>query len=106
MTESCRTIKIPNEVLNCIDPNWSMHNVLEQLCSQLVNCLMVSADRIIPKCGGKRLAGWNEEVRPFKDKSILWNKIWREAGCPSVGILSQLRKGAKSRYKYCSWKAY
>ena len=61
---------------------------------------MVSADRTIPKCGGKRLAGWNEEVRPFKDKSILWNKIWREAGCPSVGILSQLRKRAKSRYKY------
>ena len=39
-------------------------------------------------------------MRPFKDKSILWNKIWREAGCPSVGVLSQLRKRAKSRYKY------
>ena len=36
---------------------------------------------------------------PLKDKSILWNKIWREAGCPSVGILSQLRKRAKCWYK-------
>ena len=51
----------------------------------LVNCLMVSTDRTIPKYGGKRLAGWNEEVRPLKDKSILWNKIWCETGCPSVG---------------------
>ena len=55
---------------------------------------VVSTDRTIPKCGGKRLAGWNN------DKPILWNKIWREAGCPSVGVLSQLRKRAKSRYKY------
>ena len=73
VTESCLTIEIPNEVLNCIDPNCSTYNsVLEQLCSQLVNCLMVTADRIIPKCGGKRLAGWNEEVRKVKDKSILY----------------------------------
>ena len=79
MTESCRTIKIPNEVLNCIDPTCLIHNsVLDQLCSQLVNCLMVSADRTIPKCVGKRSAGWNEEVRSLKGKSILWNKIWHE----------------------------
>ena len=25
VTESCRTIEIPNEVLNCIDSNCSMH---------------------------------------------------------------------------------
>ena len=73
MAESCHTIETPDEVLYCTDPN----------------CL----------CGGKQLADWNEEVRQFKDKLILWNKIWHEAGCPSVGVLSQLRKHAKSRYK-------
>ena len=40
VTESCCTIEIPNEVLNCIDPNFLIHNsVLEQLCSQMINCL-------------------------------------------------------------------
>ena len=65
---------------------------------------LLNGYRTIPKCGDKRLAGWNEEVRPcpLKDKSILWNKIWREAGCPSVGILSQLRKRAKCWYKYAA----
>ena len=88
MTESCRTIKIPNEVLNCIDPTCLIHNsVLDQLCSQLVNCLMVSADRTIPKCVGKRSAGWNEEVRSLKGKSILWNKIWHEVHHHLKGML-------------------
>ena len=99
VAESCHTIEIPDEVLNCTDPNCLIRNSVF-LSRYVHNCLMDSAAQTIPKCGGKRLADWNEEVRQFKDKSILWNKIWREAGCPSVGVLFQLRKHAKSRYKY------
>lgn len=103
VTESCRDIEIPEDVVNCVDPNCSVHSsILERLCSRLVSCLTDSAEQSIPKCGGRRLAGWNEEVRPLKDQSILWNRIWREAGCPSAGVLAQLRKHAKSRYKYAA----
>ena len=48
----------------------------------------------------KFLAGWNDEVKSLKQSSIFWNGIWQEAGCPSVGVLCQLRKHTKSRYKY------
>ena len=30
----------------------------------------------------------------------MWNRIWSECGCPINGVLSQIRKKAKSRYKY------
>ena len=29
-----------------------------------------------------------------------WNRVWSENGCPSSGVLSQIRKKAKSCYKY------
>ncbi len=50
----------------------------------------------------RRLAGWSEDVQPLKSKSILWNRIWQETGCPSSGVLAQLRKHAKTRYKYAA----
>ena len=46
------------------------------------------------------LVGVIEGVNPLKDKFLVWNKIWDEAGCPSTGVLSQLKKHAKTRYKY------
>ena len=39
-------------------------------------------------------------VNPLKEKTVLWNKSWHEAGCPSTGVLSQLKEHAKATYKY------
>ena len=75
-------------------------NLLDHMCVQLIESLIQFADSAIPKRGGKRLAGWDEEVKPIREKSLLWSKIWHEAGCPSNGVLFQLKKHAKARYKY------
>ena len=31
---------------------------------------------------------------------MFWYKVWVEAGCPSSGVLSQIKKNSKRRYKY------
>ena len=46
----------------------------------------------------KGIPGWNEFVRPYKDKSILCNELWVSAGKPTSGPLFNERKSA--RYKY------
>ena len=46
------------------------------------------------------LAGWSEKAKPIRENSVLWSKIWHEAVCPSTGVLFQLKKHAKARYKY------
>ena len=60
------------------------------------NMLTVPFPNVVENC----LAGWSEEVKPIREKSLLWSKIWHEAGCPSTGVLFQLKKHAKARYKY------
>ena len=32
--------------------------------------------------------------------SNFWYKIWEEAGCPNAGVLFQIKRNAKRRYKY------
>ena len=49
---------------------------------------------------GKRLVGWNDSACLFKKTANFWYKIWKEAGCPKSGVLSQIKKTTKSRYKY------
>ena len=58
--------------------------------------LTVPFPNVVENC----LAGWSEEVKPIREKSLLWSKIWHEVGCPSTGVLFQLKKHAKARYKY------
>ena len=48
----------------------------------------------------KRVAGWKDEIPPSKERSLFWNRLWYESGCPQAGVLFQLRKHAKTRYKY------
>ena len=47
-----------------------------------------------------RVPGWNDYVRGAKEKTDFWHKIWIDAGSPRSGVLFQIKKNAKSRYKY------
>ena len=97
----CHRILIPTDVISCTNLACSEHcNLLDHLCVQLIDSLIQCADCAIPKHGGRHLAGWSEEVKPIREKSLLWSKIWHKAGCPSIGVFFQLKKHAKARYKY------
>lgn len=50
--------------------------------------------------GNRGIPGWNEYVRPYKDKSIFWHDIWKNAGCPASGQLADLRKSSRSKYHW------
>ena len=46
----------------------------------------------------KGIPGWNDFVKPYKNKSIFCHEIWVSAGKPTSGQLFNDRKNA--RYKY------
>ena len=55
--------------------------------------------KILP-CKAHRVPGWNDKAKSLRQKAILWDRIWKECGCPSSGVLSTIKKNTKSRYKY------
>ena len=48
----------------------------------------------------RRLAGWNNGPSELRRETNFWYKVWDEAECPSSGVLFNIKKNAKSRYKY------
>ena len=96
--------KRPEAVIVCCEPNCTVHqSSLDEFCNKLSDCLLESASASIPMhCnrGRTRIAGWNDSARPLKEKANFWHKVWTEAGCPSAGILAEIKKAAKTRYKY------
>ena len=42
----------------------------------------------------------NEFVKPYKEKSMFWNDIWKSAGMPITGQLAELRKFARAKYHW------
>ena len=99
--ESYKQFVIPDHVLNCSDPHCTVHcEYLSALCHDLVCCLVSCANATIPLAfPRKHVAGWKDEMTPFKEKSV-WNQLWYECGCPQAGVLFQLRIHAKTQYKY------
>ena len=97
---TCEQLVIPYDVMKCSNPHCLAHReLLYSICHELVQCLLTSAEATIPQAKFKKgVAGWNGEVCPLREK--FWSRLWKENGCPQVGVLSQLWKYAKSWYRY------
>ena len=96
--------ELPASVINCNNFMCTNHNyIILQKVDELIDILITSADQTIPtkkvSSNGKGgIMGWNEFIQPYKEKSIFWNNVWKDAGSPKYGELANVRRFA--RYKY------
>ena len=90
-------------LVDCTTVNCSSHrSLIDQYCHKLVESTSSCASLCFP-CKSKRvriIPGWNDLVRKHRDSAVFWNKLWREAGCPTSGVLFDLRLQTKRKYKY------
>ena len=47
----------------------------------------------------RTLTGWNDSCKDLKQDADFWYNIWNEAGRPPSGILSDIKKSTKRKYK-------
>ena len=93
----------PVEFLQCSSPSCSAHtSLLNNYANHLVSTLLDSASSCFPchSASTPRVPGWNESAGKLMELSIFWNKVWTEAGCPSAGVLSTIKRQVKKCYKY------
>ena len=92
---------LPTEVTNCSDPNCLSHlPVLDAYAEKLVSALISCSLQCFPcvsSSKAKSLPGWTGGACVLKRASCFWHKVWVEAGCPTAGVLSQIKRNAKSR---------
>ena len=93
----------PDDLVECCDPNCEVHfQLLDTLCSQILDCLQRGSCSCLPKVRKHRhlIPGWNARAHSLKQSAVFWHKVWSQSGCPSAGVLFQIKKNAKKGFKY------
>ena len=93
---------LSDSVVSCCDPNCRKHYMFDTDCSQLLNCLAVGTSRCLPKFRSNHsiVPGWNLQARSFWHTANFWYKLWCDCSSPTSGVLFQIKKRTKRRYKY------
>ena len=88
--------------LNGCDSQCTVHApALDWFCEQLSLCLHHCAVLTMPTvCQSSSVPGWNTAARLYKEKANFWHAVWKQAGSPTSGVLHQIKKSSRSRYKY------
>ena len=78
--------------------------MLDDICSQLFQCISNAADLCFPKVTSRarrqRIPGWNGAARSLRETASFWHRLWSQCGHPTSGVLFQIKKRSKKRYKY------
>ena len=94
---------ISDEILTCCDPKCSSHSkTLDSLCNQVLQCILDGSQLHLPKhkSNNRSIPGWNSHVRPLYQTAAFWHKVWCDCGHPTSGVLFQIKKNTKKRFKY------
>ena len=92
----------PLQALHCTNPNCTIHRQsLETYCKSLCKTLKDSAELTLPLSRqGRIIPGWNNAAALLKSKANFWHKVWKEAGSPCSGVLFDIKRHSRSRFKY------
>ena len=95
---------IASDILLCCDVSCTVHlSQIDQLAISLLQCISEASSLFLPTVRPSQrhcIPGWNDHVCEFKLKADFWYRVWTEAGSPESGVLFQIKKHVKSRYKY------
>ena len=91
-------------IADCKSIHCSSHyDYLDDYAQEVISIILSCSSHCIPSratTASRRLIGWNDRANKLKNESKFWYRVWVEAGYPISGVLFQIKKNAKSRYKY------
>ena len=98
-----RTIDPPFEALACRIRHCTEHvDAINRYYDELMHACVTSAKNTIPSGRSRRIAGWNDLVKPYQEEAKYWFRIWDESGRPAQGMVSDLMRKSKTEYKRVS----
>ena len=100
---------LPECLIHCNNFLCVNHNeVIWQKIDELLDILVSSAEHTIPIKSISNnnndnkgiIPGWNDHVKPFREKSIFWHNTWKNAGRPRNGPIADARRFARTKYHW------
>lgn len=110
--KQCLDVRLSNyilpDALYCCDFNCNNAKHVSDIMyfyMFLVETLIFSTNDVVPMSNmspneNSNVPGWNIEISIAKEKSLLWHDIWKGAGEPEFGILTDIMKSTRKHYHY------
>ena len=103
-------IMVPTQISECKDLHCREKEHLEAVdwfTAEVLEAVQEAGEETLPypRAGGpedkstrKVTPGFNEHVKPFKEKAYFWHQVWKSAGCPQNTELHRIMKRTKNIY--------
>ena len=103
-----KTVQLPVDALLCTDlccKDASHHRAVGLYAEAITSACVSAAVACIPctkerHSTHERVPGWRERVEPFRDKSLLWHRIWIDCGRPRNGVVADCMRRSRAKYHY------
>lgn len=92
-------------VFTCVDVHCDVHSdAISKLYSDIIDALKKS-DIFFPRTGSSTtrsdpIPGWNDYVKNYREKAMLWHNIWIDCGKPHHGEVANIRRQTRAKYHY------
>jgi Reverse transcriptase (RNA-dependent DNA polymerase)/Endonuclease/Exonuclease/phosphatase family len=107
LSENLRRIRFPTDVLLCNDLQCCdlVHlEAINDYAKNITSACVAAAESTIPRACNRqssdRLPGWSEYVKPVRDKSLFWHRLWLECGRPKTGVVADSMRRSRAAYHY------
>jgi hypothetical protein len=79
-------------------------NALNEYSQAITNACFTAATATIPRsCNrqdGGRIPGWSEYVRPLREQSMCWHRLWLDCDRPKTGAVAHSMRRTRATYHY------
>ena len=103
-------IEIPNDAIECQNVHCkseSHRNDIDTFALEIMSSLENAANESLPmnnssssNIPAKNIAGWNDEIKPYKEKANFWYQVWISAGRPMNNELHKVMRHTRNIYHY------
>ena len=110
LDEKLADIVLPKSVTECRDLGCRDPNHMEELDSLILSMLDTVQDVseiTLPtpqadktQKSSRKIPGWKEEVKPFRDQAYFWHQLWLSCGRPLNTEVHRIMRMTRNRYHY------
>ena len=95
-------VSVPYSAEGCKLDNCNIHQSnIDVFHNDIINACINASDHIpSSKCKAKYsvIPGWNDTVKPYKDRALFWHYMWKENEKPKTGVIADIRRKTRKEY--------
>jgi hypothetical protein len=105
VTSKLSSLSLPVDVIECGNlycSDTKHHSFIDSYCNDIISVLDNASHCIPQTCISNkyRVPGWNDFIKPYKQESIFWHRLWVIHGKPKTGVIVDNMRSSRREYHY------